>query len=1008
MRLFHNIIPFFIGLQLSTGFCMAQPAPFNFHHLSTTDGLSDGVVRAIGQDKYGYIWIGAISGLTRYNGYSVKVYQYAPRDTTSLPSGGARSILGDASGNLWIGSARGLFKFDYAGSKFRVVKNSKAYGVSKMIEGGKDTIYLATSRGPARFTPSTGNVFFYSEGADSLNRKLLQFSVNDFSLHAGSLYIATDTGLIRLNLATQKATHITMQPVTEKRINKIAMDTNGNVWASFGINDALLLKTDLRFSEFRVFDDFYFSAQHTEGNTINAMYVDARNRLWLTTSFQGLVLYDENKQAFKRYMNDPLQEGSVVANHLVPVFQDRQGMIWVGSEGYGVDYFDPDRIFFRVIASSSFSTHALIPKWARTAAEDKQGNLWLGWGGALTRMRPDGQSLRIWQNLKGKPPQIHYNSIRSLFCDDAGDMWICTTDGVNRYHPSTDRMEFLEEKDSLPRSFYWTVMQDSRKNIWFGDRSDLHYYDAAEKKIHSVAYHPVLWPFKNKGVHCMMEDSKQRLWFGMNGYGLLMYDPGTHRLKHWLRSDANDTTLMGNVITSLAEDKKGIIWISSFIGMVSYDPERDQFRQYNRQNGLASIKTSCLMVDAKNRLWIGTTAGLMMLDSSRRHFKNFDLHDGLPTLEFNDQPAYRMKDGRFVFPSVKGFVVFDADAYKEEASAPLFYLSSFKVHNNEFRSSSNYEELKQLNLHYDENFFSIELAALNYSNPQQTWYAYKLEPFDKDWIYTQDRIANYTNVPGGNYLFRYKATTNPNNWEGAEKVLQIVIGTVYYKTVWFWLLVAAFMAGILYWLYRIRLKQQERIYLLQSKAQALEKEKMLVMYESLKQQLNPHFLFNSLTSLGSLIRSNQKVAGEFLDSLSKTYRYILKSRDNEIVPLGNELKFAETYIRLQQTRFHKGMQVCINVDEEYLYRKIAPVTLQHLIENAIKHNIVDEETPLQVDIFVEEDYLVVRNNLQRKKSVETSNKQGLMNLQSLYHYLSPRPVEVRDDEHFFTVKIPLI
>jgi LytS/YehU family sensor histidine kinase len=197
--------------------------------------------------------------------------------------------------------------------------------------------------------------------------------------------------------------------------------------------------------------------------------------------------------------------------------------------------------------------------------------------------------------------------------------------------------------------------------------------------------------------------------------------------------------------------------------------------------------------------------------------------------------------------------------------------------------------------------------------------------------------------------------------------------------------------------------------MLESKTQVLEKEKAMVMYESLKQQLNPHFLFNSLTSLSSLIQSaDTKTARDFLDSLSKTYRYILKSRDHETVVLADELKFAENYVRLQKTRFEKGLQVEMRIPEEQLQRKIVPVTLQNLIENAIKHNIIDDDSPLQIEIFAENDFIIVRNNLQKKNFVETSNKQGLGNLRSLYQYLSQRPVEIAEDSNYFTVKIPLL
>jgi LytS/YehU family sensor histidine kinase len=166
------------------------------------------------------------------------------------------------------------------------------------------------------------------------------------------------------------------------------------------------------------------------------------------------------------------------------------------------------------------------------------------------------------------------------------------------------------------------------------------------------------------------------------------------------------------------------------------------------------------------------------------------------------------------------------------------------------------------------------------------------------------------------------------------------------------------------------------LYALENKAQLLEKEKALVMYEGLKQQLNPHFLFNSLTSLSSLITVDPETATRFLDSLSKTYRYILKSRDTETVPLSDELKSAENYVNIQQTRFEKGLCVRFIVHDEYLHKKIVPVTLQNMIENAIKHNIIDEDSPLVVEIFVEDDYIFVRNNCKERSMWKQAISRG--------------------------------
>ena len=160
--------------------------------------------------------------------------------------------------------------------------------------------------------------------------------------------------------------------------------------------------------------------------------------------------------------------------------------------------------------------------------------------------------------------------------------------------------------------------------------------------------------------------------------------------------------------------------------------------------------------------------------------------------------------------------------------------------------------------------------------------------------------------------------------------------------------------------------------------------------------------------MSGLIETNQQMAGNFLEQLSGIYRYILKNSDTETVLIKDEIDFVQLYISLQQTRFKKGLQVNINVPEEDLHYKIAPVTLQNMVENAIKHNIIDAGSPLIIDIFSENGYLVVRNNMQKKNVVETSNKKGLIQFISLYRHLIDSPVIIEEDDKFFQIKIPLL
>ena len=191
-------------------------------------------------------------------------------------------------------------------------------------------------------------------------------------------------------------------------------------------------------------------------------------------------------------------------------------------------------------------------------------------------------------------------------------------------------------------------------------------------------------------------------------------------------------------------------------------------------------------------------------------------------------------------------------------------------------------------------------------------------------------------------------------------------------------------------------------------AAELEKEKTLVQYDNLKNQLNPHFLFNSLSSLNSLIFENPQLASEFFQQLSKVYRYVLENKEKNLVSLDTEIKFVKHYVQLLKARFEEGMDVSFDINELALGKGITPVTLQILIENAMKHNTTQKSNPLDIKIFTEGDYLVVQNNVQKRQVIESSNGQGLENLKNLYHYLSEKEVVMEETPNTFTVKIPLL
>jgi ligand-binding sensor domain-containing protein len=985
-------------LVLCIGPIQAQPADYNFRHLGAAQGLSDGVIRAIGQDKYGYIWIGTLSGLNRFDGYTVKTFYNKAKDSTSLPAATVRSILGDSRGRLWIGTEKGLVQYDFAGKRFLPVSPLRQNAVYKIIESG-DHLYLLSETGLVVYNPQ----------ANTINTLLAGERMNDFTMWNGRLYAATDSGLLLYDIRTKAAQRRPIPAYLGSGIRRVCVDSTGNIWCTPKINEGRLIKGNASFQALVVYDAFQYTPSGYIEGIVTRMLVDKDGLLWCGTDINGLARYDARSNRFIHFRNDPLRPGSLSANLITDLFQGHKGFIWAGTEGHGVDYFHPDQNLFQTMLPPVEVINKTPSLWMRALAVDKNGTYWMGiGGGGLASWNPTTGEHRFFNNAKGEARKMHSNSVRSLLYDRDGTLWVGTAGGVNQWDAATRQLRFLERWDSLPRGFYWTIVQDSRGTIWFGRYNNLFYRDTGDKKVHTVAAHPQLSVLNGRGVRTVFEDSKHRLWFGMNGTGLVLYDPHKKLVKQWQRTDTSNASIINNTIHAITEDKTGVIWISSATGLTSYDERTGTFEWYTQEEGLPSLKTSGLIVDEKNRLWIGSTAGLIMMDRKSKTFKTFDLQDGLPTMEFSDMPATRLPDGRAAFPTLKGFVVFRPEQYKNSGTAVEPFLSAIRTAGTAAPLPGSTEDLKQLRLRWNQNFFTLQLTAFNYNNPDQTWYAYKLDGFDKDWIYTKERMVNYTNVPGGSYTFRYKATADPNNWSAGEKNLPIVIGTVFYKTPLFIIALFAAIALLLYQLYKNRMRQQRRIYQLQTKAQALEKEKASVMYESLKQQLNPHFLFNSLTSLGSLIKTDPVMASHFLSGMSKIYRYILTNRDVELVPLKNEISFVENYIQLQKARFETGLEIGIAADEEVYHKKIVPVTLQNLIENAIKHNIIDDENPLCIRIYTEGNHLVVQNNLQKKRFVETSNKQGLKNLKSLYRYLSNEPLQIIETEHEFLIKIPLL
>lgn len=219
-----------------------------------------------------------------------------------------------------------------------------------------------------------------------------------------------------------------------------------------------------------------------------------------------------------------------------------------------------------------------------------------------------------------------------------------------------------------------------------------------------------------------------------------------------------------------------------------------------------------------------------------------------------------------------------------------------------------------------------------------------------------------------------------------------------------WLITTLFVS---IWIYRL-------IYSIHKKQENKVKEQKIIAgtasakFETLKNQIDPHFLFNSLNVLSSLIEENPANAQRFTTALSKVYRYVLEQKDKDLVPIEEELAFAKTYMNLLQMRFENSLTYEVlaeNVDSE---AKVVPLSLQLLLENAVKHNIISEQKPLHIKIYIENDALVIQNNFQKKAVLQDGQGVGIKNIISRYHIITDRKVTIEQNEHTFTVKLPIL
>ncbi len=993
-----------------------------FSHLSEKDGLSYNLVTDIIQDKDGILWIGTLFGLNRFDGKRFEVFKKNKIDKQAIHQNVITELCEDPDGNIWGSTEDGIFCFDKKNNIFSNYSNPDVTiypRTHSILCDQRGQIWAGSDAGLIKFHRSNSRFqFFVHDPADSTSISHSRVGKNAIAEDpkGRGLWIATQKGLNLFLPEKNKFINYrnhTSEIYNDHDVNALFVSKSGMIWYFDGQTKEIIgFKNPEEGVLFKI--PISGAIKNPYGGLL---FETSYHHLWYSSnSYETVKIEYLNGNKMELIKNDISNPASISGDYIGGAWEDRDKSVWFGTIA-GISRFNINRMFYKTEKLSA-KYPELDNNWQITCLSQNpvDKKWWVG-----TR---DGK-VYLHDALNNISEMIDFPSMSKK---DAGAGFITDIEFINgkaifcfagkrtyQYDIKSKKyMPFEGLKGSYTDYKTRVIVQESDSTYIFGNNNvPLLRWNSISGKLEEIRYKNQNAKNGSKyGGGWLCASKGKGTWLAASGSTVGYIHPGDSIIQTIPLKIGMEVN-QGGFYNSMNVDRNGDVWFS-FIAQGLYrlrkikdriSSENDvELKLWDSSNGLINENIQSSVMDVNGKIWCSAFNKFSVFNPSTNNFFNFKV-----SLSENNSFYYNyvipLENGH-ILTNIKGNLVeFFPERIVTEYPNNEPIISILQLPNKKIYLSGQ----EKVTLEPHENFITISFGCTSIQEYYPYKFSYMLEGINSSWVEADQKAeATYSDLSPGRYTFRLKAVSTDNKWESKEKTIQIIIKAPFYKTWWFTILVVFIIGAILFYILRARIKNIKNINQLKSKAQLLEKEKTVVMYENLKQHLNPHFLFNSLTSLSSLIRIDPKQAGDFLDKMSKVYRYILKNKDNETVPLIEELKFVELYNQLQKTRFSDGLIITIDIPEDLQYRKIAPVTLQNLVENAIKHNIADAETPLYIKIYSKDDYLIVQNNLQKKNFVETSNKQGQNSMISLYRYLSSRPVMIEENDKFYTVRIPLI
>lgn len=794
-------------------FSQTVSTDFHFRHFSVENGLSSNTVRALMQDKQGFLWIGTDEGLNRYDGTSIQQYQYSPRGSNA----NYISALYEDEGMIWIGTDNGVYKYTYCTDSFRPFETTTA-NHTKITANVTDIV--RDKDGNLWFATNGQGVFRYNEGNEQLEHH--EFSSNLGIVHdllidsENKVWAISNQGnahLYRLNKAENKfepfaLTYGPGQQGQDSRGLVMFEDSESTFW--LGTWECGLQKID-RYS------GCITTYLHPSGKDgimhIHSIHAYDTHRL-LIGSDDGLSLFDTVTGKHTLFTEDETNPYSLSNRFVYPILKDREGGIWIGTYYGGVNYISPSTRPFESYSYSRFFNSVggnVIGRFC----EDPSGQIWIASDdGGLSCFSPEKKHFTNYMPDERATNSLSYHNIHAL-CMDGDNLWIGTySRGVNVLHLPTRTFKTYtssaQDIHSLDDNSAYAIYKDREERIWVASMSGVNLYD--REKDHFIRV-------KNLGTLTIDidQDTKGNLWFCTQGRGLFKYDPAHQVWKNYLFSEAPGS-LPSNQINCVQIDRKGEIWVGTMNGLCKYNASADTFETIPLNIPSQNI---CCIIEDQHVLWLTTSKGLVQYIPGEG-CRVFTKSDGLRSDQFIPNAGLKTSDGKIYVGSVNGFNAFYPYLIKPNKVIPPVVITGLEIYNKKIRigdpllpKAPNYAD--RFELSYKDNVFSLHYASLSYCTPEKNQYAYKLEGFDKEWNYVgSQNKATYTNLPAGTYLFKVKASNNDGIWNEEGTALKIVIHPPFYwsaysKTLYFFLLCVAFIFLIRFILHRTEKKHTEEI-----------------------------------------------------------------------------------------------------------------------------------------------------------------------------------------------------